>query len=759
MRISRSWGLFFSAIIFLTAGEGASATLSGFVLDATSGEPLPVANIWVEGGSGTFSNKDGYFVLPRMQPGAFTVVVSYIGYETTRQSVTLGEDPAEPLRVELNPQALLLEPIVVEETSEDKGQRTSPRVSTVPVAAPVIRGMPSLAGEMDVLRALQTIPGVKSSSDMSSALYVRGCSPEQTLILMDHNVVYNPSHLFGIFSTFNADAVKHLELIKGGFPAEYGGRSGSVLEVITNEGNRKRQEGMFSLGIVSARAALEGPLPHLEGSYAISGRRTYLEPILNALRKENGDIPSYYFYDTNMKVNLDLPNSSTLTLAGYLGEDEMNGEFGDKDDPIYYDVRWGNRTFTSRFRHVLNQETFLSLGAAASEYRSDWQFVNDDVTLEEAENRLSDYSFKTDIEYQGLPNHKLKAGLWASLYSFSLLDQSEDIVYVNVDTTTLNISLYGQDSWRINPLLEVQAGLRGYYHQAGKHIRVDPRMAIVYHYDPLVRFKLSGGRYTQWINLLSFGEGFSNFDVWIPVDSSMEPGYNDQLVAGIEWDRSDNLECTFEAYYTDMKNIATFDILTDEGDVADDAFVTGEGYAYGFEWMLRRTRGPTTGWLGYSLSWTRRHFPDSQMNSGNWYYPKWDRRHDITAVVNRRVNDRWDISGSWRYNTGQGFTQALGLYTERLAGIPPEYYANDGRIILPGEKNNYRFPADHRLDITATWKHRLFGKDARLNLSLYNVYSRRSYWQRFYDTQENPVKIDDIKLLPILPLVSYEVRF
>jgi outer membrane cobalamin receptor len=747
------------------AGPAFALPIRGFVVDGTSGEPLPAANVWLEGTTrGAVSNLDGYFVVDDLAPGRHAIRVSYIGYRDATVRVEITTELMDPLRVELVPEPLAMEPIEVTADEEEADVRTSPRVSTVPVDRQTIRSLPSLAAEMDVLRAMQTIPGVKASSDLNSAAYVRGGSPDQTLILMDHNVVYNPSHMFGLFSTFNADAVKHIELIKGGFPAQYGGRSGSVLHVITNEGNRNRTEGMASLGIVSARLALEGPLRGARGSYAVSGRRTYLEPIVAALRKayDTDDIPDYFFYDANGKVNLDLSDKGTLSLAGYWGDDKLTSEFGDEDDRMVFLAKWGNRSLTSRLRHVVGGAFFLSAGASWSKYRSGWTFDDDGVIVEDALNRLTDYSLKLDLEYMGHESHRIKTGAWLSLYDFKLTDKGEDITWVSVDTTTYNLSIYAQDTWKLGALLQIEPGVRAYYHQAGDHLRADPRIAIAYYLQPNMRLKLSGGRYTQWINVLSLGEGFSNFDIWVPVDGSIQPSFSNQGILGFEWDRDDGVEVTAEAYYTDMHDVTTFDVLgvlQEESEVADDAFVIGDGRAYGAELMLRRREGRLTGWLGYSLSWTKRRYPDSYINGGDWFYPKWDRRHDAIAVLSYNLNDRWTLSGSWRYNTGQGYTQALGVYTMRFADMPEEYLDDDGRAVLPGSQNNYRFPADHRLDLTASWNHTFFGLPAKLNISVYNAYSRRAYWNRYFDTSENPVEITDVKLLPILPLLSYEVRF
>lgn len=756
-------GIGIFTLLFLTVSlvsTASSAVIRGYVSDVTSGEPLPAATVVVKDTDrGTSTNLDGYFAIDFVDPGVHTLHVTYLGYQGLDIEVIVNIAVMEPLQIEIQPGALDLAEVEVSHEMEDtRVERLSPTVSTVPVEAKLIRMMPSLGAEMDVLRALQNIPGVKASSDLSSALYVRGGSPDQTLIMMDHNVVYNPTHLFGIFSAFNADAIKHVELKKGGFPAEYGGRSGSVLEVITKEGNRKKHEGLFSLGLISARASLEGPLPDKRGSYAASLRRTYMDPVLKIMREtQDIDLPNYYFYDANGKINLDLTDRTTLSIAGYWGDDQLNMDFGPDDTRLHMYLSWGNRTLTGRFRHALGRNMFLSFGGAVSRYRSKWSFSNEDVLIDKARNRLDDYSLKSDLEIFCC-NHKIKTGFWLSQYDIFFREEAEDLVYVEVDEKVNNYALYIQDKWRVSPLVEIMPGLRGYYHEEGDHLALDPRFAAVYHWDPQLRFKLAGGRYTQFINIATFGEGFSNFDLWIPIDESMKPSYTNQAVVGVEYDGNHALEYTVEGYYTDMHNIAALDPMVDQGEDASDAFVQGDGEAYGVELMLRRKAGRLNGWVGYSLSWSRRRFENSLINNGNWYYPKWDRRHDFIAVVNYKLSNSWDVSGSWRYNTGQGFTAGKGIHTRRWARFSPEDRGNYGRTILPGSKNNYRFPADHRLDLTLSYNHLLLKLQAKLNISIFNVYNRRSYWIRSYDLTMNPVEVSDIKLLPVLPLISYEVR-
>ncbi len=759
------------ALLLLAGAALAEQPIRGFVIDGTSEEPLPAANVVVVGTSrGSTTNLDGYFLIPGMAPGRYTLEIRYLGYHGKEMEISVSGETMEPLRIELLPSSVQLEAVTYTVKEEDdKAKRESPRVSTVPVDGSTLRQIPSFGAEVDVLRAIQAIPGVKASSDLSSAPYVRGASPDMTLILMDQSVVYNPSHLFGLFSTFNADAVKRLELIKGGFPAEYGGRAGSVLEVITNEGNRRKHEGLVSASIVAARAALEGPLPEIKGSYAISGRRTYFEPILEALRNSDEsmeDLPDYNFYDANGKVNFDITPKTTVTIGGYIGQDEFGGEFGSDDARAYFDSYWGNKTVTGRLRHVLSDYTFLTFGSAFSRYRSGAEFWDkdeageEDILIQNFRNRFNDFNARLDLEYFGFSNHRIKGGLQFNSYNVNILNNNDDLTWIDLDTTTAHGAAYIQDRWEISPLFEVFPGVRAYYNEDGGLFRVDPRMAMVYHHSPTMRFKLAGGRYHQWVNIAKpAGDMLSFFDMWFPVDGSVDPTYVDQAVLGWEWDFAPSYEFTFETYYNDMNQLLDFNDRVDEGNSISEAFIEGEGYSYGLEWMLRKKVGRWTGWFGYSLSWSKRRYPDTHINNGDWYYPQWDRRHDFIAMANYQLSKSWELAGQWRYNTGQGYTRGVGVYTYRMDNVDDTYFVGDGRTVLWGEKNNYRFPADHRLDLTATYNHKVFGLPAKLVLSVYNVYNRRAIWFHSEDPTANPAESSDVKLLPVLPLIGYEVRF
>ena len=740
------------------------SNIRGYIEDATSGEPLPLVNVVISGQlRGAATNLDGYFVIESLKPGVYTLEITYLGYHPKSEDVVVTQELAAPIHIELIPEAISLEEVVVfAEESDDVKARLSPTVSDVQVGVTTLRKLPSLGGEMDLLRAIQTIPGVKSSSDMSSAIYVRGGSPDQTLILVDHNPVFNPSHMFGLFSTFNPDAVKHLDLKKGAFPAYYGGRSGSVLEVITNDGNRKQFEGGAAVSLISAKANIEGPLPKNKGSYFIAGRRTYLDPVIAAMRKAtDNDLPDYYFWDGNSKLNLDLTDRSTLTVAGYWGNDVLDFTAGPADSRFNLGLLWGNRTISARLRNALSRNLYWTVLGTWSRFHSEFNMVNSGVTIEDFNNSFDDHTLKSDLEFLGHEKHRVSTGFWITRYYVHFEEKTEDNTNVYVKAHTYNYSFYVQDSWKPHVMFEIQPGLRGYYHEDGSIFRLDSRLAMVYHYSNKTRLKLAGGRYTQFINVITFGEGFNSFDVWVPVDNSMNPSFSDQVVVGYEHDPSEDLQFTAETYYTDMHDITQFDYLAKESNEANDAFVIGKGWSYGLELMLRKKEGRLTGWMGYSLSWTKRQFPGSYLNSGNVFYPTWDIRHDFMIVTNYALNHRWDVSGTWRYNTGQSYTEAVGVATIHLAGIDPDYWSNQGRWVIPGEMNNYRFPSDHRLDLTFTYKHKFWGGlPARLNFSVYNVYNRKSYWRRDYNVDGVVTEAENAQSpLGILPLISYEVRF
>ncbi len=736
-------------------------TICGFVVDGSNGEPLPMATVMIANDVlGSTTNLDGYFVIDVNSIAEYPLHVTYLGFKSEHRVVNVTDTLMPPLVIELQPAIINLEEaVILSEREKSSTRRKSPQISTEPLDSKILRLVPSLMGEMDMLRSLQMIPGVKSSSELSSALYIRGGSPDQTLIMMDHNTIYNPTHMFGLFSTFNTDAVKYVNLIKGGFPAEYEGRSGSVLEVITDEGNRKRTEGSFLIGFVSARASLQGPLSNNTGSYAVSFRRTIMDPIIDVMRKTTeSDLPDYYFYDFNGKINIDLTPRSTFSFSGYNGHDRLTYEFGAKESGLNARISWGNSTMAGRYRLILGKNLYFSLSGATSQYKSYLSFKNASVTLLEGENRLKDYSIKLDLEFLGSQKHRLKTGMLIKKYDYGVYTESESINYADFNGKSQTLAVYVQDNSWINHKFEIQSGIRGYFNSAGKHQQLDPRFSMVYHYSSELRLKMAIGRYTQLINVATFSELFSNFDVWIPLHKSRQPSYSNQAILGIEYDFTE-FDLTAEIYNTEMKNLTSFDVLALNVKSPSEAFITGNGRANGIEITARRNNGRFTGLAGYTFALTSRQFTDTYLNVGNAFYPRWDRRHEFALFSSYKLTQFWDFSAAWNYKSGRGYTKEMGYYTFVTPRIG---YQNVHTDVLFGNKNGSRFPVDHRLDVSLVHKHN-FHKNpnfpAKLSISLYNVYNRRSYWLRYVEVDPNSIEITNAKLLPFTPMISYEVKY
>ncbi|GBE29910.1 hypothetical protein BMS3Bbin04_00934 [bacterium BMS3Bbin04] len=427
---------------------------------------------------------------------------------------------------------------------------------------------------------------------------------------------------------------------------------------------------------------------------------------------------------------------------------------------------WGNRTAIARLRQVLSKTSFLTVGLAYSRYRSGAEVWDLDETGEDSDNLLDDFrnrfndiAVRADWELMGWRNHRIKTGVQVSQLSAEVREESEDLIWIDIDTSSVNVAYYLQDQWRINSMFEVQPGIRAVYHESGDYFGLDPRLALVYHHSPEMRFKLAGGRYHQFVNLISAGDMLSFYDIWLPYDGTVKATVMNQYVLGWEYDFHPQYEFTCETYYNDMENLVEFNRNIDEADSFSEAFLEGEGRSYGVELMLRKKAGRWNGWFGYSLSWSERRFPNTYQNDGDWYPPKWDRRNDFIGVTMYPLSENWDISGQWRFNTGQGYTSRVAQYSQPEGPVGNENQGDNGRGSLFGSLNNYRHPSDHRLDVSAIYNHHFFGLPAKLTLSVYNVYSRRSIWMRIEDPSDNPISSVDIKLLPILPLVGYEVRF
>ncbi|MCY3736561.1 MAG: hypothetical protein OXG13_09195, partial [Gemmatimonadaceae bacterium] len=564
------------------------------------------------------------------------------------------------------------------------------------------------------------------------------------------------SHLFGFFSTFNPDAIKDVQLYKGAYPAKYGRTLGAVLDVANREGNRQRFSGRGGISLISSRLLAEGPIDG--GSWMAAGRRTYLEPVLGAVRAFDVDIPlSYYFYDFNGKIN-QRRGDDTFTLSTYLGQDDLRAEFFREDDQedvedSFADLRWGNRAVTARWTRVFSPDLFGHFMAAGSYYESvlDFSVFNTPFTVV---NSIRDLSLKGDLDYFAHRDHTLTLGFLATLYRFHFAQSFNGEEQDDLRQGSVLLSAYVQDEWEPDPVTRLRLGGRGAWFSEGRRLHFTPRLSLSRALTEKVRVKAAGGMYRQYLQLITT-EGFTGGDGWVPLDDSVEPGRSWQGVMGAEWNPSRTWQFTVEGYYTDLANLVVLDTAVaadSEAGNSEEIFVSGgTGWARGVELFLQRRSGPLTGWVGYTLGWTRRTFPE--LNQGRAFPPKYDRRHDLSFVVSYRVG-KWRLGSNLVYATGQAFTPASVRYSlrEPTTGVVEDY-------VLPSRRNSGRLLPYHRLDASVTRDLTLWGLESELFLQVFNLYSRRNEWFVLYDTSESETEAEVVQQLPIVPTLGLNFAF
>ncbi len=744
------YGLRFLILVFLLPGGVGAATLSGYVTDGTSGESLPYSNVVLEGGDsplGALSNVDGYYAVQHIPPGEYRLLVTYIGFRSYVDTLRFSGTESRELHVQLVPEPILTREIVVEADPYETERNVQTGFVTLETAQ--LQELPAV-GETDLLRSLQLLPGIQAASDFSSGLYIRGGGPDQTLILLDQIPLYNPTHAFGFFSTFNPDAIKDMSLHKGAYPAQYGGRLGSVLDVRNRDGNRKGFEGTGGISLISARMTLEGPAG--DGSWMVSGRRTYLEPVLSLIRDEDTEVPYYYFYDTNAKFNQDFGDSDRLMLSGYFGRDDLNFEF---EDGSFFNVRWGNTAFTGRWTHVFSPAVFGNLVVSGSKYDS-YTEVRAIETPILFSNGIRDITIKGDLDFFASSRHSLNSGFLATWYDFAYRQSFNQVDQLDIRERPILLSAYAQDLWQPRAETSVRLGARANYFSEGSRFHAEPRFALSHGFTPTLKLKLGAGSYRQYIQLVTT-EVFSGGDVWVPLDRTVEPGRSWQGVAGLEWEPSKRYQLTMEGYCTDFANLVLFDnnvAVGSEAGTSEDTFVSGgTGVAAGVEFFLQRRTGSVTGWVGYTLGWTRRRF--AELNGGMRFPPKYDRRHDLSFVSNWRVG-RWTFGANLLYATGQAFTPASAVYRLRT---PAEPEARVENYALPADRNSARLLPYHRLDVSIKRGFRIFRTDAEAYIQVFNAYSRRNEWFVQFDPDAVNVDPEVVKMLPVIPTLGINYAF
>jgi outer membrane receptor for ferrienterochelin and colicin len=749
--IARETGLIFNRInnqivVKKGATNQQTATVHGFIRNKSNGESLPFVTVMIKGLKvGTTTNTEGFYVLSKLPEGIFVVHVSLIGYKTEQFEINTKESKTITHTVLLENESLEEKEVVV--TGDRLELQNKTQTGYIMVKGAELNTIPSI-GEADLFRALQVMPGIKAVSEMSSGLYIRGGSADQNLILLDGTVVYNPSHLFGFFSTFNSDAIKNVELSKGGYPAEYGGRLSSVLNVTNIDGDRIKFHGKGSISLISSRLTAEGPLGN--GSCFFSGRRTYFDQMVKLARRDTGAnaLPLYYFYDANGKINQDIGENDKISVVGYIGKDNLH--YNVDRGTMNLDMDWGNATVSSKWTHIFSPTVFSNFFATYSNYIASTTVMLGSTKYTQ-DNSIKDLSLKGDINFYPTNDHLVKLGFWWSQYKIAYRERFGDELN-NFLTRPKQLAIYVQDEWKTSSLLAVQSGIRAEYQTLTRSTTIGPRLSARYFLSENISLKAATGMYYQYLNAVPIDvvSGFSPFDIWIPMNDKMKPSRSIDFVLGLETEPIEHHSLSVEGYYKTYKNVLYWIGEPTQVTNVNELFYIGKGRAFGTELLFQRRIGALTGSIGYTLAWTYRTFPE--LNKGNEFMPKFDRRHSLSIVGNYDIDEKWQISAVFTYSTGQSFTDGIARYS-----IHTDLGIIDN--IMPGSLYNYRLPPYHRLDVSITKKMTLFGLQGSWFVQIYNIYNHKNVWYRQFDIQKNPTKVTDLTLLPIIPTLGLNIEF
>jgi hypothetical protein len=766
-----------------TDAQSRRHTISGFVYEKGSLESMPGVNIFMAGTTiGTVSNNYGFYSITLPADSA-ELIFSFVGYQPRSFKVFL--DKNIELNVELNP-TIELEGVEIRGELPKSSSR-SPQMSVVEIPIIQLKLIPALLGEKDALKVIQLMPGVQKGSEGSSGLYVRGGGPDQNLIILDDAPVYNAYHLFGFFSLFNGDAIKSLELTKGGFPSRYGGRLSSVLEITMKDGNKEKFTGEAGVGIISSRAVIEGPIVKDKASFIVSARRTYLDLLIMPLLPK-GVKGGYYFYDVNAKANWQINRKNRIYLSGYFGKDHFFGGEKINNSEVEAGLFWDNATSTIRWNSVLSDKLFSNLSLIFSNYRlkiyamDNWENSKLELTYRSG---IRDYGLKYDFQWHPVPSHTIRFGLssvWHS-YNPSAVVLKDDYFneYVNeIDIiNTFESGLYVEDEVKFSDQGIINFGGRVSHHMHEGHgnMRFEPRASGSLFLTDDMSLKASYAEMNQYIHLLtSTGIGLPT-DLWVPATKDAPAQESWQAAFGLAKDLPDiSTTISLEGYYKESKNVITYRegasfLLVNDPEGAnevkwEDNITTGMGWSYGFEFLVHKKSGKFSGWVGYTLSWTQLQF--DEVNDGKPYYARYDRRHDVSVVGIYEVNKNLTLSATWVYGTGNAITLPLATYqTEEHQSYPLEWYWFDSAQDY-GEKNSYRMAPYHRFDFGAQF-HKKFEKFERtIEFSVYNAYNRHNpffyYVQREYDwsnqnTQTVTTKLKQVSIFPLIPSLSFSIKF
>jgi outer membrane receptor for ferrienterochelin and colicin len=773
-------------------------TISGYVEDEQTGEKLSNAYVYEsQTFKGTSANIYGFYSLT-LSGGKIALTSSFVGYGQFQKEFILKRDTV--ILIALQPSAQIGEVVVVDKAVN---QVNSTQMGINFVDVKTVKALPVILGEVDILKTIQLLPGVKAGTEGTSGFYVRGGGPDQNLILLDGVPVYNANHLFGFFSVFNSDAIQSISLIKGGFPAHYGGRLSSVLDIRMKEGDMKKIKGEGSIGLIASRLTIEGPIKKDTSSFIISARRTYIDLLSYPIQKKN-DNPDhktrmgYYFYDINAKINYKFSDNNRVYLSLYTGTDKAYANDKQSYTRDYelepyqktetdFSLRWGNITTALRWNHVFNPRLFGNTTLTYSRYRfivsgldNSEEFTpvpSSQHSFFEYSSGINDVAVNADFDYIPAHQHFVKFGTNIIYHTFNpgvatALSKSENDP-MEVDTTIGNsfiyaaeFSAYLEDDYDITPGLKLNAGL----HFSGIHVKektyfsLQPRLALRYAILPNWSVKASYTHMKQYIHLLTNSSIGLPTDLWLPVTQKVKPQFAVQYAVGSVYNFRNMLDFSVEAYYKTMSNLIEYkegaSFFSESNDWEDKIETDGKGTCYGAEFLIEKKKGKTTGWLGYTLSWTNRQF--ANISFGKEFPYRYDRRHDFSLVITHTFSDRFDMGLTWVYSTGNAVTLP---YEEYITNFNFDYNTYSSKVTSFDKRNNFRMPSYHRLDIGFNFRKQKKWGTRVWSIGVYNAYNRQNPFYVEITSEFDNIsmqsipKLRQISLFPIIPSISYSFQF
>ena len=797
------------SLTFLSAQS--TSSINGFIRNDVNGEPISYANVFISNTSlGAATNRDGYFVISDIPSGIHEVNVSMIGYAVHKETIDLTE--TNSIRIEVRMKEQVIEGSEVLVTAERQKFERSIESSQISLDIREINSAPAFI-EPDVFRTLQMLPGVQTTSDFSSALYVRGSTPDQNLIMLDGIVVYNPYHLGGIFSTFNTDAIKEAVFHAGGFPARHGGRMGAILNVVNREGNTNDITGMANISLISSKGLLEGPLPKwkgMKGSWMVSGRRTYFDSIIDAMKipigkKADGtdvyfQFP-YFFYDYQVKVNLDINQDHRITYSRFYGDDVLDYSWDEKesmdnvtvnrDSETGFNIKWpwGNRTNGAIWRWIVSPELVAKTFISNSRYRFDFDlgfYSRDTYTYADSVTSMftdinwrlydiiNDNSIETELTWKATASQEITGGFQFKSVGFDLgeevnistQDTSVTFSPLTLKNNTQEVSFFIQDRWEFSEKLKFQLGIRGTDYNLHDEFYLDPRLGMKYHYSKDIAFKLNWGLYHQFLTTANNqDENLRLVELWLGIPEDKPAAVSQHIIGGLEYMSPRNIFYRLEIYQKDFDNLLTLKqgnqntIEDDQSDTPFNEFWDTRGNSWGIELLLKKSSGRLNGWLGYTYAKTK-YFTEPS----GWHHPNFDRTHTLNIVGNIELTNDLEISSALTRSSGNPYTKILGRVYDWEQNLYSDTYWYPLDSYIVGEKNTERYDDYFRIDVGMTRKGgNLFGMEYDTYWQVMNVTRHLNAFSYAYRTKTS-MNGDQLgverRVVPQFPLIlTFGIKF